>query len=374
MRTRRCWLEIDLEALDHNLAIVRHFIGPEVGIIAVVKANAYGHGVAAVVRRLSGKVAMFAVACLDEAREIRSLDPTTPVLLLGPSLPDERAEVVGEGFIPVISNLDEARAYASLGSQSHPTIVHLALDTGMGRIGVREEESAAFCREVIKFETLQVAAITSHLPCADEDEVYTTEQIRRFEALVDHLRSHFFQKKPPSRHLLNSAGILLKRGGVGDFVRAGLMLYGAAPLPNFATMLRPVMTWKSRITLVRDLGPGCGISYGRTYVTPGPMRVATISAGYADGYLRSLSNRGAEVLVAGQRCAVLGRVTMDQIVVDVSRFSTEQAPQEGAEVVLMGNMGKETISAFELAEKAGTIPWELMTSAGNGACRARVLY
>lgn len=374
MRARRCWIEIDAGALGHNLGVVRRFAGPKAGVMAVVKANAYGHGVAPVVRRLKGEVEMFAVACLDEAREVRALDPETPVLLLGPSLPDERAAVVGEGFIPVISNVEEARAYAALGSGARPVAVHLAIDTGMGRIGVWEEEAAAFCREAAALGTLRIEAVASHLPCADEDEAFTAAQIGRFEALADALVREFFPRNAPRRHLLNSAGILLQRGGAGDLVRAGLMLYGVSPLPEMAELLRPVMAWKSRITLVRDIGPGRGVSYGRTFVSERPMRVATVSAGYADGYLRALSNRGAAVLIRGRRCPVLGRVTMDQIVVDISRMGAEESPQPGEEVVLMGRSGGEAVTAAELAAKAGTIPWEILTSAGNGVRGVRISY
>lgn len=373
MRSRRCWVEICPEALEHNLDVVKRLAGEGTGVVAVVKANAYGHGARLVAPRLAGKVAMLAVACLDEAREARALAPDTPVLLLGPSLPEERAAVVAEGFIPVVSDLEEARAFAALGTTERPAVAHLVVDTGMGRIGVWEEEAAALCREVARLRSLRVTGIASHLPCADEDEAFTREQIARFNALADSLRREFFAQDPPVRHLLNSAGILRRWGGAGDLVRAGLMLYGVSPLPEMAGLLRPVMAWKSRVTLVRRIGAGRGISYGRTFVSQRPMRVATISAGYADGYHRTLSNRGAEVLIRGRRCAVLGRVTMDQIVADVSGFEEREAPEPGEEVVLMGRQGGGEVSAAELAEKAGTIPWEILTSAGNGARGGRFL-
>jgi len=356
---RRCWAEIDLAALRHNVATVRAQLASGVGLMAVVKANAYGHGVSGVVPALAGNVEMFGVANLAEALEVRRLAPATPVYLLGPALPEEREAIVAAGILPSISNVAEGRAYSAFAGRS-PVPVHLVLDTGMGRIGVWEEEAAAVARELAAIPGLALAGLASHFPSADEDPDFTLAQISRFQHLVAQIRASTGLR--PIAHLENSAGIIEFSTAAGDLVRPGLMLYGSSPTPDFQAYLRPVLTWKTRIALIRAVGAGRTVSYGRTFTTPCPMRLATLPVGYADGYQRHLSNRGADVLIRGRRCAVLGRVTMDQIIVDVTALPEVAA---GEEVVLLGAQGSEEILAAELAEKAGTIPWEIFTGLGR---------
>lgn len=349
---------IDLSALRHNLTVVRRLAGPAMGVIAVVKANAYGHGVAPVVQALRREVEMFAVANVAEAIEVRAHTPDTPLLILGPALPGERALLANAGFIPSVSSLEEARAYSDL-SAGRRLPIHLVLDTGMGRIGLWEEEAEATAHAIVALPGIEVAGIASHLPVADEDAAYTERQLERFRRLAAAIAEMTGGR--PFIHAENSAGIMAFRGMGGDLVRAGLMLYGSAPLAEFQRELRPVMTWKAGITLVREVGAGRGVSYGRTFITPCAMRIATLSIGYADGFPRHLSNQGAQVLIGGRRCAVLGRVTMDQILIDVSAVPGVQA---GDEAVILGRQGPEEILAAELAEKAGTIAWEIFTGVG----------
>jgi alanine racemase len=355
----RCWAEIDRSALKHNLAAVRSQVGASVKVMAVVKANAYGHGAGQVAKALAGIAEVFGVANVTEGREVQRWASETPVVILGPALPEERAEIVANRFIPLISTVEEARAYQALAGET-PVEAHLVIDTGMGRVGIWESEAAAVAAEVRALPGLRITGISSHLPVADEDETFTREQLGRFHDTVQRLRTLGFENAIV--HVENSAGLIAFAADAGDMVRAGLMLYGSSPLPEFQSRLRPVMTWKTRITLVRLAPAGHGISYGRTYVTERPTRIATLAVGYADGYQRHLSNRGAEVLIRGHRCPVLGRVTMDQIVVDVNSLPTVAA---GEEAVLMGRQGNEEISAAELAEKAGTIPWEIFTGVGR---------
>jgi alanine racemase len=360
-KPRRCWAEIDLEALRHNLAAARAALAPGVQVMAVVKANAYGHGLAHAVEALRGKTEMFGVANVTEALEIRETDRVTPVFLLGPVLPDERPIVVQQGFIPAISKVEEARAFAALGRDAGRAVeAHLAIDTGMGRVGLWEEEADAAAQEIARLDGLNITGVASHLPVADEDTAFTEEQLDRFQEIATRLRGAHF---PGALiHIDNSAGILAFPAQAGDLVRPGLMLYGSSPLPEYQARLRPVLTWKTRITLVREVGPGRGVSYGRTFITPREMRIATLAAGYADGYRRHLTDRDADVLIHGQRCRVLGRVTMDQILVDVSALPEAR---EGDEAVLLGRQGSEEISAAELAKKAGTIPWDIFTGLGR---------
>jgi alanine racemase len=238
--------------------------------------------------------------------------------------------------------------------------VHLAIDTGMGRMGIAEGDALEVIREIVRMPGLVIAGLATHLPVADEDEGFTCDQLKRFEALLAEIRQ--LGVDAPCIHSLNSAGIFRFPGHANAMVRAGLMLYGASPLPEYQAELRPVLTLKTRITLIRELPASHGVSYGRTFITQTPTRVATLAIGYADGFHRLLSGRGADVLIHGRRCPLLGRVTMDQIMVDVSAIAEAAIADEA---ILIGAAGDEQIPAAELAAKAGTIPWEIFTSIGT---------
>lgn len=352
----RCWAEIDLDAIRHNVRAVRAVVGPEVGILAVVKADAYGHGLAPVARALAGtgEVACFGVANVIEAEHVRECLPGCAVTVLSPALPSERETVVRMGLLPWVSSVEEAADYArhAEGSGRTPFAVEIKVDTGMGRMGVLETGLPLLRAAVEGRAALRLAGVVTHLPSPDEDAAFTTAQLASLAALATHL--------PFGAHIQaqNSAGLIGYAHGECNLVRPGLMLYGSSPLPEFQARLRPALTLKTRVTLVRDLPAGRGVSYGRTFMTPRPMRVGTLGAGYADGYQRHLSNVGAEALVRGRRCALLGRVTMDQIMIDLSALP-EVGP--GEEVVLLGRQDGEEVPAAELAAKAGTIPWEIFT-------------
>ena len=355
----RCWAEIDLTALGRNVGVVRECAGPDADILAVIKADAYGHGMVPVAKALAatGKVAAFGVANVAEAIHLRDGLPDAKITLLSPALPAERPDVVRLGLRPWISSMAEALDYAKLavearGPTGEPFALEIKVDTGMGRMGVLEDQFEALRRAVSRLRALRLGGVLTHLPSADEDEKFTAEQLRRFDQFKDRV--------PPGAnfHAQNSAGLIGFARDGRTMVRPGLMLYGSSPVPDFKKRLRPVLALKTRVTLVRDLPPGRGVSYGRTFVTPRAMRVGTLAVGYADGYPRHLSNAGADVLVRGQRCPVLGRVTMDQIMIDLSALPAVDA---GEEVALIGRQGAEEITAAELAAKAGTIPWEIFT-------------
>lgn len=352
-------MEVSRGALRQNVAALRRSAPGGAAFMAVVKADAYGHGLKICVEALAGGVEWFAVANLAEARAVRSLAPAHPVLILGPALPFERTSVVNEGFVPMVSSYEEAGCYAA-GPGEPPTPVHLAVDTGMGRIGVWERDAVALAEALRGLSGVRVCGVGSHFPSADEEEVYTRAQADLFARLAGELRDRGLVEGPS--HIANSAGVIGYPESARDLFRAGLALYGCSPLAEFQSELRSAMQWKARVSLVRNFGPGRSVSYGRTFMTEKPTRVATVTAGYADGYRRNLSGRGADVLVAGVRCAVLGRVTMDQIMVDVTSAG-EVEP--GAEVVLLGEAGAQVVSVGELARKAGTIPWEIFTGIGG---------
>jgi len=351
--------EIDHAALRHNAAAVRRSVGEQPGLITVVKADGYGHGGPEVAKTLAPFAEQFGVATLDEARAVRDAVPEKEILLLSPCLPAEREAVVREGFIPVVSSTAEAKAYAHL-ADGKPVRIHLCIDTGMGRIGVWQEDAVTTAQEIAALEQIEVESVSTHLPVADSDPDFTATELQTWDALVAQLRPIL----PGAKfHALNSAASLERPQHAADRVRPGLALYGISPLPAFQKLLRPVMTLKTGITLVRDVGPGRGISYGRDFITSKPMRIATLAIGYADGYPRQTSNKGAQVLIRGKRCPILGRITMDQFMVDVTDLPRDVAP--GEEVVLFGKQGDEEITVGEVAAWAGTITWDVLTRLGK---------
>ncbi len=342
----RTWAEIDLSAFRHNLRVVREKVGPRPGIMAVVKANGYGHGMTEVAAAIADQVELFGVANVAEARDLADLG--RDILLLSPSLPAERREVIERRCVATISSAVEAAEYA--GGR-----VNFKVDTGMGRIGCWQEEAVQELRAIINFKTVELHSISTHLPSSDEDESYTLAQLERFAKLA----TTFRQLAPQAKiHVLNSAGILRFSDHAYDLVRPGLLLYGSAYPAEFQASLHPALTWKTRVLLVREVGAGRSVSYGRTFTTPRTMRIASLAVGYADGFPRQASGQGAEVLIGGHRFPVLGRVTMDQILIDVTQAPETKA---GDEAVLIGRQDGEEIFARDLAGRAGTISWDIFT-------------
>jgi alanine racemase len=353
----RSWAEVDPDALRHNLSLVRRMIGSRPEILAVVKANAYGHGTEPVVKALSGDVAVFGVANLTEARAVRSANTGRDVMLLSPCLPAEREEAVKEGLIVTVSSAGEAVGFAACG----PVRVNFKVDTGMGRVGAWWEHAG---RELEQMPAgVVIHSISTHLPSSDEDEKFTRSQLDGFSRLVETLKKLAPEAKI---HSLNSAGIMKFPEHAADIVRAGLILYGSSPLPEIAAQCRPALTWKTRVTLIRELPAGAGVCYGRTFIASRPMRTAVLAVGYADGFPRQISGRSASALIGGKKCPLLGRVTMDQIVVDIS----EAGPvSSGDEAVLIGSQGAAAITAEELAAQADTISWHIFTGINGRVAR-----
>lgn len=354
-RKSRCWAEIDCAALRHNAAVARALAGPGGALLAIVKADGYGHGMIPVARELAagGDVRFFGVANVSEAARLKEALPEFNITLLSPALADEREEIVERGLRPWISSVDEARAYAWAAEAAGKAAfeVEVKVDTGMGRMGVLEEGLPELLAAIAQLPALRLTGVVTHLPSPDEDEAFTNAQLHAF----DHLTG---AAPAARRHAQNSAGLIGYARGGCNVVRPGLMLYGSSPITAFQARLQPVLRLRTHLTLVRDLPAGRGISYGRTFITPAAMRVGTLAVGYADGYPRRLSNTGAEVLVRGRRCPVLGRVTMDQTMIDLSALPDVLA---GEPVTLIGSEGDETILAAELATRSGTIAWEIFT-------------
>ncbi len=360
----RAWAEIDLGAMRKNLAVARKAFGGG-ALMAVVKAGAYGHGLEEIAKAMESEhIAFFGVANVGEARRVRNAGVETRIYLLGATWSEEREEIVVRDWTPCISTVEEAMQFNDLAARYQKRLkVHLAVDTGMGRGGFVADHLVESLRKLERLENLEIEGIGSHLPSADEDEEFTKRQFARFRTIIDELGG-------PQRfkwiHLSNSAGLLGYDQGVCNLSRPGLMLYGVSPLPGFQEMLKTVMTLKSRVTLVRTLPAGHGVSYGRQFVTTKPTRVATIGIGYGDGYPRHVSGKGADVWIRGRRLPILGRVTMDQMMVDVTGA---EDVVEGDEVEMFG----ANISVDEIAEKADTIVWEIFTCITPRVLRCHIL-
>ncbi|NQW99701.1 alanine racemase [bacterium] len=347
----RAWAEIDLGALKRNLAVAREAFGD--GLMAVVKAGAYGHGLEEIAKALAGEnIEFFGVANVGEARRIRNAGVATRIYLLGATWSEERDEIVAREWTPCLSSLAEAEQFNRLAAVRGVRLrVHLAVDTGMGRGGFVAEDLPEKMALLERLENLEIEGIGSHLPAADEDEEFTLRQFGNFHAIICELGG---PSRFKWRHLSNSAGLLAYSQGGCNLSRPGLMLYGVSPLPDFQQKLSTVMSLKSRVTLVRTLPAGHGVSYGRQFVTTRPTRVATIGIGYGDGYPRHVSGKGAEVWIRGRRLPVLGRITMDQLMVDVT---AAEEVMEGDEVEVFG----PNIPVAEIAALADTIVWEIFT-------------
>jgi alanine racemase len=346
------------------LAQIRNRAGTGRKILTVVKADAYGHGLRQIAAALmQSGTDIFGVANLAEARAIRSIGQGWPILMLGACLPDEVDWAVRESVMPTVSTLEEARRFSDAAARLNRNVnVHVKVDTGMGRLGVLPNEASALCDQIQKLPRLSACGIYTHYSAVEDDADFTRVQQERFVRLVSDLAAS--GQRFEWVHASSSGGLMLEHEPCCNVVRAGLLVYGIVPggkrldAAAEGSAFQPALAWKCRVTLVRDVPEGTPISYGHTYFTPRPARLATIAVGYGDGYFRSASNR-AHVLVRSQRCPVLGRVTMDQTVIDVSEAGDVQA---GDEVVLLGAQGAGRITANELADWSQTIPWEILTN------------
>lgn len=338
--------------------------------MAVIKANGYGHGAVWAARILQDSVTMFGVANLREAQELRAAGIEKPVFLLSPCLQEEWEPAVRMGCHLSVSSLQESIALDRLAQRlGMKALLHAVVDTGMGRIGFLEEAwDESTIAALLALKHVSWEGIDTHLPSADEDAAFTRAQLARFKRSVEKARGMRFC--PKWVHATNSAGLLgyEEQRGWCTLTRPGLMLYGVSPLPEEQSRLKPVLTWKTRITLVRELPARHGVSYGSTYVTERPTRVATLACGYADGYPRQASGQGAHVLIGGTACPLLGRVTMDQMMVDVTACSHVEP---GDEAVLIGTQRSNKVTATDLAAWSNTIEWHVFT--GIGARVQRVM-
>jgi alanine racemase len=357
-------LAVDLAALEHNYRQLRGLCDPQVKMLAVIKADAYGHGLLPAARKLAAAGADYlGVGSLEEGLMLRRADITLPVLLLLGILPEEADRAVGADLEVALFRPDVAQALAAAaGNQGRKAKVHLKVDTGMGRLGVLPQEVLPFLASSKKMRHLKVMGLISHLAVADlADKTYTHKQLKEFTSLVAAARE--VGHKVALSHIANSAALWELPEAHGGLVRPGLMLYGSPPSPDRPPPvdLKPVMSLAARILQVKRLPPGSSISYGCTYTTPDWCDLAVLPVGYCNGYSRLNSNRG-EVLIHGRRAPIRGRVCMNLTMVDVTGLP---AVKEGDRAVFLGRDRDEYLSAEELAGWAQTISYEIYCALGT---------
>jgi alanine racemase len=364
------WVEVDLDRFVANLRALRELAGPERGTLLVVKADAYGHGAVEIAAAAEAEgVTLLGVATLHEGIQLRQSGSSLPIVVLSPLLASEIEEAVAHELDPTVHDLAFASALSEAAQVAGRSLrCHVELDTGMGRTGVREEEAEAFLVRLTGLPGLRLASLFTHFPDADaEDLAYSRDQLQRFEALLGRLAERGI--RPPRVHAANSAAAVNLPGSRFDWVRVGLLAYGHRPPRCDARItLSPVMAFKSRLVQIRDLPAGASISYARSFVTQRPTRTGVVAVGYGHGYSWLLSNRGS-MLVGGRRVPILGRVTMDLTMVDLSQLPEAQV---GDEVVLFGNQGGETLSLDEVARGSETLSYEVMCTIGKRVTRIYV--
>lgn len=363
----RSWSEIDLDAIAHNIKAIRRHIGKHAEIMAVVKADAYGHGVMETCRTMidSGATRL-AVSMLDEAVQLRRSGIEVPIMVLGYSDPGRADEILTHSITQTVFSHDLADALSEASQRMHiPARIHIKIDTGMTRVGFMPGYAAI--KDVVRISALPgivVEGIFTHFSSADEeDRIYTMKQYELFESMMQELSR--IGLNVPIRHVANSAAVMQYPEMAMEMVRPGVILYGLYPsgwLRGNILDLKPAMAIKANVILVKDVEAGVAISYSRRFVTQRASRIATIPIGYADGYLRAFSNKG-RVLIGGEFAPVVGAICMDQCMVDITDLS--KPVQVGDEVVLMGSQGNQEISAEEWADICGTISYETICLVGK---------
>lgn len=362
---RPTWAEVDLEAIAHNVQAIKKQIGTDTKYMAVVKGDAYGHGAVPVAKTaLAAGADQLAVATGDEAVILREAGIKAPILILGTSIPEcgeekliELEIAIGVTNMQFVMALD--RAAARIGKKA---LVHIKIDTGMSRIGVAPTEALAFIKQVQGLSHIEIVGIYTHFAMSDEeDKSFTDYQFGQFKQVLDQLARERIEI--PWRHVCNSAALIEQRHMHLNLVRAGTIMYGYYPSEYVKRelALRPALALKTRIVHIKDVPAGTSFSYGLTHTVNKESRIATLPIGYADGYRRVFSNK-SQVLVHGQRVPIVGRVCMDQCMIDVSQVANVAL---GDEVILLGRQGNEEITAGELAAIGNTIPVDITAGIGK---------
>ncbi len=355
---RKTWAEVDLGAIAYNFKQIKKKVGPQVKILAAVKANAYGHGLVAVSRHLEkSEIDFLGTSSVDEAVNLRKAGIKCPILNLSNLLIDEIEPIIKLKIIPVIAEIKIARALNKKACAYRKEIpIHVKIDTGMGRIGVWHREAGTFIKNLKSLSNLIIEGIYTHFPSAEEDRDFTFEQIKRFNLVVEEVKS--FGIWPKYLHTANSAALIVHKEAHFNLVRPGLALYGVYPNSKFQAKLnlKPALSLKTRIAYIKRVSRGRSISYARTFFIKRASRIATLPIGYADGYSHLLSNK-SKVLIRGKFYPVVGTVCMDQTMVDIGLKDNIKV---GDEVILIGSQKGRTIKVEELARICHTIPYQVL--------------
>lgn len=361
--------EIDLQAFRHNFQSLRNYISPQTRIMAVVKADAYGHGALPCARvAVESGADYLGAGVIEEGIEFRQSGLDTPILILGSIFPDEAEDLVRHDLATIVCTLPLAQALSKeAGKQNKSASVHIKVDTGMNRLGVLPENLPELLNQIRNLPNLKIEGVSTHFASADDEDLSITQaQLKKFQAAL----ACFKQDDRPLIHCSNTSALFKFPESHFDMVRPGLILYGALPSPSLQTVLnekknlspfQPVMQWKSQIILVKSLAKGQPVSYSGSFTTQRDSLIATLPIGYADGLHRSLSNK-MDVLIRGKRAPQIGNICMDMTLIDVTQIQDVQA---GDEVVLFGKQEGQTITVDEMATKGGTIPYEILCNVGK---------
>mgnify|MGYP001336452567 FL=1 len=361
----RVCANIDLSAIMHNMEAMHQNIDPNTKIMAVIKADGYGHGAVEVAHYLSDIADYFGVATIDEGVELRKAGLKQPILLLGYNSPSLYYKNLEYGVDQTIYCYDTAKAMSEAAVKSGKTArIHIALDTGMTRIGLSpDEKGLAIVEQIANLPNIKIEGLFTHLSCADmTDKTYTESQMKRYDYFVELLDQAGIEI--PVKHICNSAAIMEYDDHRYDMARAGIILYGMYPSDevDFSNLeLIPAMSWYSHVVNIMEPEMERGVSYGATYIVEHPCRLATVSVGYADGYARSLSNKGW-VLIHGQKAPIVGRVCMDQMMVDITDIPDVKLEDT---VTLIGKDGDNFISVEDMANLAGSFNYEFVCDVGK---------
>ncbi|MFA5090771.1 MAG: alanine racemase [Candidatus Omnitrophota bacterium] len=357
---RPTWAQVNLDNIAYNFAQIRNKFSPGLKIMSTVKADAYGHGLMPVAKRLAAcGTDYFGVASIDEGIQLRRIGIKIPILVLGLILKGDIAPLFKYNLIPTVCTKELASVINKMAAQKgRPFKIHVKVDTGMGRIGVLQEDADKLIEGIHRMKFINIEGLFTHFAFADMNKKFTLYQIGLFNRLIAKLKKKGIHIR--LIHAANSMGILGYKESHFNMVRPGLILYGLYPRPGLGVKLRPALSLKSRVVYLKRTPKGCGISYGHIYITKKETTVVTIPIGYGDGYPRNLSNK-APVLIRGRSFNISGRICMDQIMVDVGNMPVKL----GDEVVLIGTQKKRSVSVERLAFLSGTIPYEIVCGLGS---------
>ena len=365
----RTYAKIDLNSVLHNINEIKKRIGQSVKIMAIIKANGYGHGATVLGDFLKNEVDYYGVATIEEAMELREYGIELPILILGYTSPSQYLKIVENNITQTVYTMEMAEEMSKAGAMcGKKAKIHIALDTGMTRIGFQVDGAGILeIEEILTLSNLMVEGLFTHFACADEvDKSYSKLQIDRYDNFVRLLEQKGIHI--PIKHMCNSAGIMEFDHHRFDMVRSGIITYGLYPSEDVnknAIRLKPALEWKTHVVNVKTVDAGYGVSYGITYITKNKTKIATLSVGYADGYSRALSSK-ARVLIHGEYAPIIGRICMDQMMIDVTHIDNAEIEDE---VTLVGKDGNHIISIEELANMAGSFNYEFACGIGNRVSR-----